>query len=714
MTRRRRHICCWLIFGLLLWVSVVGTAAATQIFPAAEIQEAHTLRQRILAEIPQLVPKRLQGQVRLSEETIALTQQRLTALQAREGENPFFHWAQGELTRHGQGAVAAASFFERARQAAGQRVVIHWLLWQDYLRGNLQDEAQREERALQAIQVTWGLSRFPLLAAEQMPLATEVADGGDLPRAAALYEAAAANVPESPEALMDLATLTWQMDKSRLFSIIREVASAAFQILFSPRAGFRLRSNLVLSFLVTWLVMVCLVAAILSIKTQPLFAHDLNEGFLKGFPPPTRVSLGLLIFVLPLLLGLGILWAAIMALLISGPYLSRREQGMVSILLVGLAVLPLGYHGVAARHALASSHEFALAQVVDQGGRGEALVQDLHRWITEAPQAGLPRYYLGLVLKRRGELPQAEVEMTEAAQLLPRAGFVQVGLGNVRYLQGHLQEAEAAYRRASEIMPSSAAAQMNLSRLYVQRLQLDQSNEALTRSRSLDPHMVRTVLSFQSQGPAQLVVDEAVPWNDLAAGLAPRIGDVGAIADGLWGGLLRGVSLDLLPYVAVLLLIVFWVHAGLRERTMPARRCEQCGTPFCTKCRPNPKEKEYCGPCAAVFRQRDGVAAFVRVRRLREVEEWMRKERMRTRALGSVLPGGSDLYTGRVTIGLLLFVPAVWLLIEGIVLDILTPSLRFSPSLPAPLRATVVLVLLAILYAYSVRRSWRRASRVLR
>jgi hypothetical protein len=189
---------------------------------------------------------------------------------------------------------------------------------------------------------------------------------------------------------------------------------------------------------------------------------------------------------------------------------------------------------------------------------------------------------------------------------------------------------------------------------------------------------------------------------------------VNAIADGLWGGLLRGVSLDLLPYVAGLLLIVFWVHAGLRERTMPARRCEQCGTPFCTKCQSNPKEKECCGPCAAVFRPRDGVAAFVRVRRLREVEEWMRKERMRTRVLGGVLPGGSDLYTGRVIIGLFLCVPAVWLLIEGIVLDILTPSLRFSPSLPAPLRATVVLVLLAILYAYSVQRSWRRVSGVLR
>jgi tetratricopeptide (TPR) repeat protein len=457
---------------------------------------------------------------------------------------------------------------------------------------------------------------------------------------------------------------------------------------------------------------ICLVAAIFAIKTQPLFAHELNEGFLKGFPPSTQASLGVLIFLLLFLVGLGILWAAIAALLISGPYLYRREQILVSILLVGMAGLPVGYHGVAARHAVASSHEFALVQAIDQGGRGETLVQQLHGWIQAAPQSGLPHYYLGLVLKRRGEVPQAEAEMRKAAELLPRAGFVQVGLGNALYLQGRVQEAEAAYRQAAEITPSSAAAQLNLSRLYVQRLQLDQSEEALARSRSLDPHMVRTVLSFQGQGSAPLVMDEAVPWKNLATDLAPRVELMSVIADGLWGGQLRGISLHLLPYAAVLLVIAFWVYVPLRERRMPARRCEQCGTPFCSKCQFNPKERACCASCAAVFRQREGVAAFVRTRRLREVEEWGRKERMRARILGVVLPGGSDLYQGRVLIGVLLCGATAWLFIEGVVLDTVTPSLRFSPSLPVPFRVAAVLVPLAVLYGYSLWRSRRKISRI--
>jgi hypothetical protein len=194
----------------------------------------------------------------------------------------------------------------------------------------------------------------------------------------------------------------------------------------------------------------------------------------------------------------------------------------------------------------------------------------------------------------------------------------------------------------------------------------------------------------------------------LAAGLAPPIRDVRAVAEGFWGSPLRGVSLALLPYAAGILLVLFWTHVMLRGRTPPVRRCQQCGTAFCGRCQTRPKEKEYCGPCAAVFRQREGVAAFVRGLRIREGEQWVRREHARAGILGSVVPGGGDLYGGRVALGLLLCLPAVWLLAEGFVLEHLIPSLRFASPLPGPIRYPVALLLLLALYLYSAHRSWRR------
>jgi tetratricopeptide (TPR) repeat protein len=697
--------------GLCLGLAAPGLAGAFQLFPTAEVQEAHTLRQRILAEAPPLDSEPGRPQPKLPPETIRQIQQRLSALQTREAENPFWYWAQGELVRQSQGIAPATAFFARARQVAGARFLIHWLLWQEYLGRDLQDEARREEAVLQALQVAWGLTRFPLLATELMRSGDEAAQAGDPSRAAALFDAAVTNTPESAQAHFGRAAYTWQADKTQLLPVVRDVLRGVALTLRSPQTGYRLSSNLVLSLVLTGLVALAVVAAILALRVQPLFGHELNERVLKSFPPPAQFSLGLLVSLLPLVLGLGLLWSAVLLLLISAPYLSVRERIGVTALLVLLAALPSGYQWVAARHALASSSELALVQTVEQGGRGERLVQDLTRWSRDDPNNGLAHYYLGLTLKRRGELPQAEAAMTRAAQRLPRANFALVALGNLQYLRGNLAEAEASYRLAAELAPS-AAAQMNLFKLYAQRLQFEQSKDALSRSTKLDPHMAQTLSRFHGRGGAEFVVDEMVPWDALVAGLVPATRDAAAVAEGLWGAPLRGVTLPLLPYVAVLLLILFWTNVALRGRMPPVRRCHQCGTPFCLRCQRSPKEKEYCAPCATVFRPREGgVAAFVKVRRIREGEEWARQERTRVGILGSLLPGGNDLYRGRVIWGLALALPAVWLLLEGLVLDVLTPTFRFPVPIPGPLRWTVAVLLLLGLYAYSMQRSWRLPAR---
>lgn len=704
MTARGWRISGAATLGLCLCLSRLGLAAAFQLIPAAEVQEAHGLRQRILVEVSQLDARHFRERPPLPPQALDQLQQRLLTLQAREADNPFFHWAQGELMRQGQGPSGGAAAFERARQIAGPRFLVHWMLWQEYLGRDLWEEAQREERALQAIQVTWGLSRFPLLADELIRRGTEVAESGDLARALLLYDGAIANTPESPEALIGRASLTWHVDKTRIVRTGRDLVRGLYYTMRGTQAGFRLASNLLLSLLLAYLVVLCLLAAIRAIRIQPLFAHELQERVLPALPPPTQARLALLVFLLPLLLGLGLLWCAIGALVISAAYTGRRERVVISVLLGLLVLLPLGYERLAARHLLVASHEFSLVQAAEQGGRGEALVQGLSRWAREVPDSGLPHYYLGLVLKRRGELPRAETEMAQAAHLSPRAAFAHVGLGNLQYLQGRPAEAEENYRRAVDLSPTSAAAQMNLVKVHTQRLQLDQSDEAMRKSLALDPHMVRTLSHFHEQGLTEFVVDDPVPWNVLVAALVPRTGEVEAVAEGLWGMPLRGVRLRQLPIIGVALLVLFWSYATLRGRSVWVRRCQQCGAPFCRRCQPNPKEKEYCSPCAAAFRPREGVAAFVRARRIRAGEDWWRRERFRVGALGRLVPGGSDLYEGRIIAGVLLCLPAVWVLLEGLLLDVLTPAFRFPVPLPGPVRWAGVLLPLAGLYACSMRR----------
>jgi len=72
------------------------------------------------------------------------------------------------------------------------------LLWQDFLQRDLRDEATREEKALRNLQLTWGLSRFPLLSGELMRRGSEAAARGDFSRAQTFYDGAVANTPSRP------------------------------------------------------------------------------------------------------------------------------------------------------------------------------------------------------------------------------------------------------------------------------------------------------------------------------------------------------------------------------------------------------------------------------------------------------------------------------------------------------------------------------------
>jgi tetratricopeptide (TPR) repeat protein len=695
---------------LVLWgtLAVPVGAGAQHLFPAAEVREAHALRQRVLAEAAARDLDAPTERRSLSPEVLARLQQRLTALQAREAENPFYAWAQGEVLRQTQGAGPAAPWFERARELAGSRFLVHWLLWQDYLQRDVQAEATREEKALRNLQLTWGIARFPLLSAELARRGSEAAARGDTARALAFYEGAVANTPEAPDALLGRAALRWQADKGAVLAAVRDLWQGLRHTARSGQWARQVGSNFLLSLQVTWLVTLGVLAAVLLFKTHGLFVHDVSERVLPAVQPALQGTLALLALVLPLALGLGLLWTALGMLVLLAPHLTRREQLVVTVFIAGLGLLPMGYRYVAATHVLSASPELETARAVEEGARGEALLRDLRAWAQTAPAAGLPHHYLGLVLKRRGELAEADVAVEQALQLSPEAAFPLVAQGNLQYLQGRHAEAEAAYRQAAERAPSSAPVQVNLVALYTQRLMLEQSKDALSRAQRLDPLTVAMMSDLYSAGITSVVLDEPVPWATVVGSLAPVPAAVEAVAEGLWGTPLRGIHLHQVPWVAVAVLTALWAHVVARRRIPPVRRCIQCGAPFCSKCQMTVKEKEYCRPCGAVFRSREGVAAFVRIRRQQEGEEWARRERLRSGLWGSVLPGGSDLYRGRTLVGLLLVLPAIWLALEGGLLDAWMPSFRFATPLPGGMRLTITLVILPMLFGLSIRRGWSK------
>ena len=678
-----------LLTGLFFLAVILGSetpaAGALEIFPDAEVQEAHRLRQRVLDAAPGLDLARLRGRAALSPESLAEPAQRVAAMEAREAANPFFHWLRGEILRRTQGGDAAESSFERAAQTAGTKSVVHWILWQEHLARGLWREAERHEQALLPMQVRAGLSHAPLLGETLLSAAQQAVADGEEEAAVRLYDRVLQYDPRRADALAGRAAARWGLSPGRLAGALGDVMRSVSVSLGDRITAGRLISNLLLSLMTAWLLSLLVGVGAVGLRVHAVFFHDLNEGPFRRFLPPARWSLGILVLLIPLMLGLGLLWTSLTVLLLLAPYVATRERVVFSVLLAGLALMPAGYRWIAEQHLLVASPRMATSLAAERGGVGDGLVASLEAWRSASQNSGLAAYYLGLVQKRRGELAAAETNMAEAVKLRPSWSFAHTALGNLHVLAGRMEEAAASYQRAASIRASFASA-ANLGALYAVQMQLEKSSDWMTRSARLDSQAAgRLTRVGSSGGGTAMLMDEPVPGSMLAAGLSEGDED-DAVAEGFWGGPLRGVRLRWLAGVALAFLLAFWVHAKLRGERV-ARRCQECGTPYCTHCHSDFRERTYCAPCTPVFRDKEGVPAMVKLARYREADGWSRQERQRTAWLGSLLPGGAWWYHGGI-LALPVCLLVLWALLEGIVLDVLAPSLRFPSPLPWSVRWT--------------------------
>jgi tetratricopeptide (TPR) repeat protein len=667
------------------------------------------MRQRIVDSLPGLDLTRLRGKTAVPPDALAEASRALAALEGREAGNPFYYWLRGELLRRTDGTDAGEPFFARAAEAAGAKSVVHWILWQEHLARGLWKEAERHEQALVPLQLRAGLATAPLLGDTLVEAARHAGLDGDLPAAFRLYDRALLYDPRHVEALAGRAASRWGLSPGRVAGALSDAARSVSASLGDRLTAGRMLGNLLLSFMAAWLLCLLICAGVAALRTHAVFFHDLQEGLFRRFLPPARWSLSLLVLLAPLFLGLGLLWTAVAALLLLAPYLAPRERLLASILLAGLALMPLGYRWIAAQHRLAASPRLHASLAAERGGVGEDLLAALEAWRADHPNSGLAAYYLGVVQKRRGDLAAAEQSLAAAVKLRPSWSFAQTGLGNLHALAGRQAEAEAAYLKATSLRESFAAA-ANLGALYTVQMQLEKSAEWMRRSAQADGHAAGLLARAAARGGTAAMLEEPVPAAVLAAELGTE--DEGdAIAEGFWGGPLRGISLRWLPAVALALLAAFWAQARLRS-ARAAARCQECGTPFCTQCHPNFRERTYCGPCTPVFRERDGIPAMAKVARFREADAWSRRERKRTAWLAALIPGGGWWYRGA---GLALPVSllALGALLEGMVLDAAAPSLRFPSPYPWTVRWGGALAIVLLLQGLSVWQG-RRAAAALR
>ena len=667
-----------------------------------EVRDAVALWNRVFERLPAL-EQFIQDGRPPDASTFGAIQATLRDVSQREASNPFLPLAAGTLTviRKGGGFQIAAS---KASSLAGNRAAVHWLLYRAFLQMGETEAADEELRQIRRIRDQLGLDRIAYLGWYLAHWAEELAATGDLQGAEAVLALAEQFDAGAPVISFARARILLRRGSPR--GVI-PLMKGWWESLTSPFYGPRRWADILASLLVAVPLGLLLVGILLILRATPLFQHDLAEWTRKKAPPATQGFLPILLYLLPIIFGLGVLPTVFFCLLPLGIYLRVRERLLWGALVLSLLLLPWGYSVLATLITTTTSPRIEALLRVEEGDRGKGTEAVLREWAEAAPDDFLPRFYLGRVHRSQGEMKWAIETYSQAQILAPEEPAIWTNRGNTAFLAGNLAQARADYEKAIALDPDLPYPRFTLSQLLTESLLFDEAQREYSVAVSKKPALGSRLNQAAVEGRKRVIVDAPLPaiklWRQILFIDSPSR----KVAEVLWGGRFLGVSLAFLPSVVAGYLGAFVGVLWFRRRRRFARACQDCGKVFCPRCQRLLGEVRLCTRCAIIQRAREGTLP-AGVKAL-PPEELRREPRLLGWAL-SLIPGGEGLYRGRTWWGFLLLV--VTLVIASPLLGRLIAPATHLPGGSLPYQVSVSILLLFCLYLVTaLTHAWSGRSR---
>ena len=414
---------------------------------------------------------------------------------------------------------------------------------------------------------------------------------------------------------------------------------------------------------------------ILVVRHGAQLVHDLREtagGFARG-----RASAALVLgaLVLPLLLGLDVVWLALFFFVLVFGYATINQKIATSAAVLVLVLLFPALDRIAYEFAISSSPILRGAEALRESRYDQRVLDNL-----EAAKAIVPddvdiRFLLGRLYQALGQNDRAIFEYTSGAQLAPRDIRCLVNRGNIRFVDGDLGSAQEDYQQALKRDPRSIAARYNLALLYAETFRTVEAAQTLQEARALDaaavqafqdtPTLVKVVSIGYSTDEARRKIEDMDrmgrsrrllghfrTWDPFAAFRIPLVLAFPLAVAAAWG-----------------------LDAARRRGRGYASECQKCGRAFCRLCKPSTESALLCSQCIHVYLKKDGVAIETKLQKLEDVRA-RRTRDVRTRTvLGALFPGAGAFLDSRILLAAAAFAPFAF----GLLAAFLGPRLAVLP-----------------------------------
>ena len=527
-------------------------------------------------------------------------------------------------------------------------LMAHWAERRNAQREADPARADAAEKALLAAKRELAIENLVTLAAAELRESRRALASNLSAEAVAHARVAVELAPDLPDAHLALARARLAAEPGKPGAALGAVADALAAAGREPHTARAFLGDLAAAAFAALFTAALATVLVLVLRTLRLFLHDFHHlPLVRGTAFVQASFLAIVLLGLPVVLGLGPLAAAAVALAAVWLYLGLAERLVATGALLVLVALPWAAGAVAGATAWTGT----LAEQVhdiEQGAISDAGAAEIAARFADGPAPGAILAALGRHHKRRGELDEALRYYRMAVAADARAPELQVNIGNVLFLKGDLEGAKAAYLAATDQAGSDlvvlGTAHYDLSKLYLRTSDMEKSAAAREKAEREAGEFLRRFGSDDDFSANRYLVDVPVPQAKLAA-LAARDGSSDALAAWVRARIAGALPRPLWPWGAVGLVAALWaVGLAAGRRIGVATPCERCGRPACRRC--DGSAGALCGQCVNVFVRRGVVDARDRIRKEAQVRRHAQLVHHVTRILSVVAGGAGQLWHG--------------------------------------------------------------------
>ena len=399
-------------------------------------------------------------------------------------------------------------------------------------------------------------------------------------------------------------------------------------------------------------------------RYQVALRHDVEEWLIRGDREPWARAGGWAVLLLPFVLWIGAGWVAIYWIVVAFRYMRRGERALAALLLLVTALAVPVYRFSIGLYGLAADPTIRTTLAAANGGYDPDRIVKLRELVDAHPDDPMYRFLLAGLYKNGRYFEEAFQEYKRVLDAAPSTYQARINLGNIYFVLGQYGEAISNYRKALAIRPNSVLAYYDMYLAQSDSFKLKEAAESLQSARNLDSPQVTTwITSGSREGGGPKVIDAVIDFNSIwratVEGRNLREWLDTEPEHGPWTSSLNGLAnttslMSLTGLVSCGILLI-----AFRGRT-PAQRCTRCGEPFCAHCKSGRDGHEYCSQCVHLFVLGDGLAPETKSMKLYQIERHEAKLRRGRRFASVVLPGASQLLSGRAWLGCAVLM--LWLL----------------------------------------------------